>query len=79
MPRDFTDEDRGTPIRTTEGQRVGEIASVESGTARVDPAAGLSDETRRDFGWDESIWGPYDLRDEQIDTISDDEVRLPEL
>jgi hypothetical protein len=78
MARDFTDEDRGTPIRTAEGERIGEIASVDRGTARVDPAADLRDETRRDFGWDPSTEGPYELRDEQIDTITDEEVRLRE-
>lgn len=76
MAREFTDEDRELPVRTAEGEEVGTVSEVNEGRARVDPAEGLADETRTGLGWEESAGGPYDLRDEQIDRIGEDEVRL---
>lgn len=76
MTREFTENDRGLPVRTAEGEEVGTVSEISEGGARVDPTEDLNDDIRTNLGWEESEDSPYDLRDQHIDQISDDEVRL---
>lgn len=76
MAREFTEDDRDMPVVSAEGEEVGIISEVEGDTAYVSPAANLQDATRTELGWDSSHEGPYELRDEQIDRIEENEIRL---
>lgn len=80
MAEKFTDEDRGKPIVTAEGDRVGTISAVNDGRATVesteDDQKNLTDHIREMLGWDES-GDPQELEGAQVDRNDDDEVVLP--
>ena len=57
-------------------EKVGMIQRVERGTAYVDPDAGITDRIKATLDWGDRDEDTYPLRDEQVDAVTDDEVRL---
>lgn len=72
-----TDDDVGKRIVSGSGDEVGRVAEVDVGFLYVDPDPGLADKIRATLGWREKHEeGTYRLESNQIDTITDDEIRL---
>ncbi|RKD95876.1 PRC-barrel domain containing protein [Halopiger aswanensis] len=75
----LTDDDEGKRIVNAEGEQIGIIESVEGGTAHVNPDPGMTDTIKSKLGWGDTDEDTYPLDAENIESISDDEVRLQRL
>ena len=78
MARDLTNDDRDKDVVTAGGTRVGTVSGVQDGQARVTPATdsgGLTDKIKSMLGWDDSD-EDQTLRNDDVDSVNDDEVRL---
>lgn len=71
-----TDEDEGKTVVDSGGRKIGMVTEVESGTTYVDADPGLTDAIRSKLGWGEADEDDYVLKENRIDSITDDEVRL---
>ena len=78
MARDLTDDDRNKDVVTSNGTRIGTISNIREGQARVTPdtdSGGLTDKIKSMLGWDDSD-EDQTLRNDDVDSVNDDEVRL---
>ena len=78
MARDLTDDDRNKDVVTSDGTRIGTVSDVRDGQARVTPnndSGGLTDKIKSMLGWDDSD-EDQTLRNDDVDSVNDDEVRL---
>lgn len=74
----FTNEDRGTAVFDHDGNRVGTVSDVQSGTAHVDTAdsdSGVLDSIKDALGWNDDD-DTHELRSDDVDTYDDDGVHL---
>jgi hypothetical protein len=71
----FSDSDEGKPVVMGD-EKVGMITEVESGTAYVDPDAGITDKIKATLDWGDTDEDTYPLQEDAVDSITDDEVRL---
>lgn len=76
MTHNLSEEDEGKNIVDSNGETIGMVSSVESGTAYVDPDPDLTDSIKSKLGWGDVDQEDYKLQDSQIDTVTDDEIRL---
>jgi len=76
MTTTITDDDEGKSVVTADGEQVGIVASVEHGTARVEPDPGLTDELKAKLGFGDTDDDTYPLQEERVETVTDDEIRL---
>ena len=72
----ITDEDEGKHVVNSNGDTIGIVSSVRSGSAYVDPDPGITDKIMGKLGWNDVDKDDYPLKSSQIDTITDDEIRL---
>ncbi|MFW5938712.1 MAG: PRC-barrel domain containing protein [Halanaeroarchaeum sp.] len=73
----LTEDDEGKHVKNANGDDVGLVVAVEHGEAHVDPDPGLTDSIRSRLGWgDPEEEGTYTLDSSQVDSITDDEIRL---
>lgn len=83
MAHEFTDEDRGRPVRTDDGERIGTVSDVTDGRASVEGDEGLTDAIKSKLGWDdddeEGNDRSYDLDDAAIDRVDDDGVWIRQI
>jgi hypothetical protein len=85
MNHEFTDEDRGRPVRTDDGERVGTVSDVRDGRAHVEEDEGIADAIREKLGWDgdddedDGDGRTHDLRDSAIDRVDDDGVWIRQI
>ena len=70
------DDDQGKTVVNSDGQEVGMVTEVRSGTAYVDADPGLTDTIRSKLGWSKSEDEDFTLEESSIDSITDDEIRL---
>ena len=78
MARDLTDDDRNKDVITSDGTRIGTVSDVRDGQASVTPdtdSGGLTDTIKSMLGWDDSD-EDQTLRNDDVDSVNDDEVRL---
>jgi len=73
---ELTENDEGKPVKTADGEQIGMISGVRGGTAYVDPDAGITDRIKSMLGWEDVDEDDYALAESEIDTVTDDEVRL---
>lgn len=80
MARDFTDDDRGKSVFDHEGNRVGSVTGVRdgSGIIETDDDSSITDKIKSALNWDDSD-DTHELRNDDVDTIDDDGVRLRNL
>lgn len=77
MAHTFTEDDEGKTVVNDEGEEVGMIATVEHGTAHVNPDPGLTDTIKSTLGWgDSDDEDTYPLQEESVASVTDDEVHL---
>jgi hypothetical protein len=73
----MTEDDVGKRVVTGDGEEVGRVVGFGDGSAHVDPDPELVDTVGTTLGWGEqSNEDTYRLNDEQVDTVTDDEIRL---
>ena len=75
MVRDFTDDDRGKRVVTDDDQRVGTVSRVDDGRAYVEHDEGLTEKVKSWLDWGDD-GDEHELRNDHIDRIDDDSVRL---
>ena len=73
---ELIENDEGKPVKTADGEQIGMISGVRGGTAYVDPDAGITDRIKSMLGWEDVDEDDYALAESEIDTVTDDEVRL---
>lgn len=78
MTRGVTGDDEGKTVVNPVGETVGIIASVDDGTAYVDPHPSITDRIEAALGWTDPNVDTYPLDDEHVAAVTDDEVRLRE-
>lgn len=74
--RNITDTDVGKRVVNADGETIGMISAVRSGTAYVDPDPGLGDRIRTRLGWEDVNADDYPLDETAIESVTDDEIRL---
>lgn len=79
MCADFTEDDEGKRVVNVEGDEIGVIETVEEGTVHVNPDPGVTDTIKSKLGWGDSDEETYQLDEERVESIADDEVRLERL
>lgn len=72
----ITEQDEGKRVVDTTGETVGVVAEVRDGTAYVDPDASLTDKLAAKLGWGDRDEDTYPVTTADIDTVTDDEIRL---
>jgi hypothetical protein len=72
----LTDDDQGKKVVTTDGEEIGRITEVRSGTAHVDPDPGMFDAVKAKLDWGDSGEDTYPLGEDKIADVTDDEVRI---
>lgn len=76
MPTKLTTTDEGKDVVSPTGERIGLVKDVDDGAAHVDPNPGITDELKAKLGWGDSDGDTYRLRETDVETVTDDEVRL---
>lgn len=77
MAHQFTDDDRGKPVVTHDGERVGTVADVADGAATFEADKDLPGPLREALGVGDGVKST--MQNEQISTVTSDEVRLKKL
>lgn len=72
----LTEDDEGKPVVDAGGEAVGMVEEVSGNTAYIDPEPGLVDRIKTTLGWGDADEENYPIDDENIDQVTDDEVRL---
>ncbi|MFC7203116.1 PRC-barrel domain containing protein [Haloferax namakaokahaiae] len=72
----FTDDDEGKRVVNPNGDDIGRVIEVRHGVAYVDPDPGITDTLKSKLGWGDSDEESYRLDNENVETVTDDTVRL---
>lgn len=73
----MTEADVGKRVVSGSGEDVGRVVGFSGGSAHVDPHPELVDTVRTTLDWDDRpSEDTYRLNDEQVDTVTNDEIRL---
>jgi len=75
----ITDSEEGKKVVNQSGEEIGRITEVENGRAHVDPDPSVTDAVMSKLGWGSRDEGTYPLEEDNIETITGDEVRLGSL
>jgi len=74
-----SEDDENKPVIDADGEKLGLVTEVRSGTAYVDPDPGLTDQIRSTLGMSrEASVDDIVLQEARIDTITGSEIRLKE-
>lgn len=76
MGTEITTEDRAKRVIDGSGTEIGIVDDVDDGTAYVDPDPDVDGELKTKLGWGSDEQSRYPLRNDAIDEITDDEIRL---
>jgi len=72
----ISESDEGKRVVNANGNEIGRVIEVRGNTAHVDPDPGLTDTIKSKLGWGESDEDTYPLETSNVETITDDEIRL---
>lgn len=72
----ISEEDEGKDVVASNGEKIGLVKEVRAGDAFVDPDPGLTDELMAKLGWGDSDADTYKIAQGDIESVTDDEVRL---
>lgn len=70
------EDDKGKPVRNAADEDVGRVMKVEQGKVHVKPDPGLADNIRSKLGWGADDEDTYVLTANNIEEITEDEVRI---
>lgn len=76
MSTTITDDAVGKDVMNGQGEKIGIVTAVNHGTARVDPDPGITDTLKAKLGWEDEDQEDYPLPDQEIASVTDDEIRL---
>lgn len=76
---DVSDDDAGKSVVNTYGEEIGIVAEVRDGTLYVDPEPGMTEKISSKLGWGDADDDAYPIEADQIETITDDEVKISQL
>lgn len=79
MCAQFTDDDEGKRVVNANGDEIGIIESVEAERAYVNPDPGITDTIKSKLGWGDSDDESYELPEQNVEAVTDNEVRLDRL
>jgi len=79
MSAHFTDDDEGKRVVNANGEEIGVVQNVSSGTVHVDLSPGITDTIKSKLGWGDQDEESYPLDEDKVETITDDEVRVQQL
>ncbi|RRJ29692.1 PRC-barrel domain containing protein [Halocatena pleomorpha] len=71
----ITESDEGKSV-VRDDTTVGIVATVEHGTAYVEPDPSLTDKVMSQLGWKDIDEETFPLQDDEIADVTDDEIRL---
>lgn len=72
----ITDDDEGKRVVDNTGEMVGRVTNVREGRAFVDPDPGITGTIKSKLGWEDEDMEDYPLEDNEVQEITDDEIRL---
>lgn len=75
MRTTISDDDEGKTV-TYDGDEVGRVVEVESGTAYVEHDPGITETIKSKLGWADHDADSIVLEEESIVEVTDDEVRI---
>lgn len=73
---ELTKDDDGKNVVNADGEVVGLVTVVRNGTAYVDPEPTITDRLIARLGWDDVDEEDYRLEQSEIESVTDDEIRL---
>jgi hypothetical protein len=76
MTTELSESDEGKDVVSSDDQDIGVVKEVDDGVAHVDPDPGITDELKSKLGWSDSGAETYPVSQEDIATVTEDEVRL---
>jgi hypothetical protein len=79
MESTIDDSAEGKRVIDAGGEEVGLITEVRGTTAFVDPDPGLTDALLSKLGWGSAGEEAFPIQTEQVESITEDEVRLRDL
>jgi hypothetical protein len=68
----------GKTVVTADGSKVGTVVDADNSTAHVEPDPSLTDEIAAELGWGDGDEETYELDNDTVETVTDDEIRLEE-
>lgn len=72
----LSESDEGKDVVASSGDQIGIVKEVDDHTAHVDPDPGVTDELKSELGWGDEDEDTYPLAEDEIESVTDDEVRL---
>ncbi|EJN61438.1 hypothetical protein [Halogranum rubrum] len=75
----ITDDEVGKKVIAADGDEIGLVTEVRHGTAYVDADPSLTDKLMSKLGWEHTDDDAYPLQKSEIETITDDEIRLRQM
>jgi len=72
----LTETDEGKKVVNADGDEIGVISEFRAGQAYVDPDPGITDKVMSSLGWTDADEEHYALNEDQVEHVTDDEVRL---
>ena len=75
---EITDGDQGKSVIDRNGDHVGIVSDVSDGTAYVEPDDDVPGALKSKLGWGASEKDEYALREDAIDEVTEEAVRLRE-
>ncbi|RQG96593.1 PRC-barrel domain containing protein [Natrarchaeobius chitinivorans] len=76
MVAKFTSDDEGKRVVDADGEQIGIVETVEGGIPHVDPDPGMTDTIKSKLGWGDSDEETYRLNEQNVESITDDEIRI---
>lgn len=76
MAEEITADERAKRVVDGDGREIGIVDTVDDGTAYVDPEPDIAGDLKSKLGWGADEQSTYPLRNDAIDTITDEEIRL---
>lgn len=68
----------GKTVVTADGSEVGTVVDADNTTAYVEPNPDLTDEIAAELGWGDTDEETYELDNDTVESVTDDEIRLEE-
>ena len=72
----ISEDDEGKSVVNRNGDTIGMVSGVEENRVYIDPNPGLTDRIKSKLGWETVDEDDYAITERDIDTVTDDEVRL---
>lgn len=72
----FTESDEGMRVVDEDGNEIGIVSGFRGGQAFVDPDPGITDTILSRLGWNNVDGDEYTLDQSNVETVTDDEIRV---